>query len=425
MKVGIIAPYWLPHFGGAEQYVYRLCKSMVEKSVDVQVFTGTPLDDEKDNGELGEDIVTRWHPAGPIYCQVWGEYYDDLEEVRGTPREAQLFEQYDFFSAAVEWAVECELDVVLINNPLTRALHIQGRELYLQLKQHGIKVGAIHHDLGLSIRHDLLTQYADQSGENFGDWEGAAGWVTDVWKENLSENPALLCYYHMDSPLFFEPDFVISNSHWSERFIDPLEEVPKIVLHPLMDVEKWSELVEQPEGLQPADILMINPQYHKGRSIMANLIFGGESEWTYRVLKGGYGDAFKEFIPMVGSSRAAEDEKVDFREYVYDVREAYRRASVMFFPSRYEGYGMVGVEPMFCGTPVVSSSYPAIVEAVGHAAKLVCPFIDDDEAWYDAVDDVLLQPDLWISKGYERVKQLTFRQEQEVWDLIHFLGALV
>ena len=86
---------------------------------------------------------------------------------------------------------------------------------------------------------------------------------------------------------------------------------------------------------------------------------------------------------------------------------------------------MVGVEPMFCGTPVVCSSYPAIVEAVGSAAKTVCPFIDTEEAWYEAVDDVLLQPDLWISKGYERARELTRRQEKEVWDLIHFLGALV
>ena len=45
---------------------------MVDKNVDVQVFTGTPRDEEKDNGELDEDIVTRWHPYGQVYCQVWG-----------------------------------------------------------------------------------------------------------------------------------------------------------------------------------------------------------------------------------------------------------------------------------------------------------------------------------------------------------------
>ena len=422
MKVGIIAPYWLPHFGGAEQYVYRLCRSMLDKGTDVKVFTGTPYNEDKNCGNL-EDVTTRWHPEGAIFCQVWGEYFDELETARGTIREDQLFQEYDFFSAAVVWAVENKLDTVLINNPLTRAMHTQARELYLQLKQHGIKVGAIHHDLGLSIRHDLIKEYKD--GENFGDWDAAAETILEVWRENLSNRPKLLCYYNMDSPLFFEPDFVISNSEWSQRFIDPLEEVPKLVVHPLMDVEKFSQLVDQPQGLQPADVLMINPQFHKGRSIMANLILGGDSLWTYRVLKGGYGDAFKEFIPMVSNSRAAENEQIDFQEYVYDITEAYRQAGVAFVPSRYEGYGMAAVEPMFCGTAVVCSSYPSILEAVGGGAKTVCPFIADSEEWYDAVDDVLLQPDLWISKGFERVKELTKRQEHEVWELIYFLEALI
>ena len=422
MKVGIIAPYWLPHFGGAEQYVYRLCQSMLDKEVDVKVFTGTPYNEDKNCGKL-EDVVTRSHPDGAIFCQVWGEYFDEIETARGTVREDQLFQEYDFFSAAVVWAVENELDVVLINNPLTRAMHTQARELYLQLKQHGIKVGAIHHDLGLSIRHDLILEYKE--GENFGDWDAAANTVLDIWRENLSNRPKLLCYYNMDSPLFFEPDFVISNSEWSQRFIDPLEEVPKLVVHPLMDVEKFGQLVDQPQGLQPADILMINPQFHKGRSIMANLILGGDSLWTYRVLKGGYGNSFKEFIPMVSSSKAAENGQIDFQEYVYDITEAYQQAELALVPSRYEGYGMAAVEPMFCGTPVVCSSYPSILEAVGGAAKTVCPFIEDGEAWNEAVDDVLLQPDLWISKGFHRVKELTQRQESEVWELIYFLGALI
>ena len=128
---------------------------------------------------------------------------------------------------------------------------------------------------------------------------------------------------------------------------------------------------------------------------------------------------------MVGSSKAAENGQIDFQEYVYDITEAYQQAELALVPSRYEGYGMAAVEPMFCGTPVVCSSYPSILEAVGGAAKTVCPFIEDGEAWYGAVDDVLLQPDLWISKGFHRVKELTQRQESEVWELIYFLGALI
>jgi glycosyltransferase involved in cell wall biosynthesis len=423
MKVGIIAPYWLPKFGGGEQYIYRLTKSLLEKGVDIQIFTGTPFEEGADNGDC-EQVVTRWHPYGQVYGKVWGRYFEEIEKERWTQSEEHIFNEYEFYTAAVEWAIEKDLEIVMINNPLTRAMHFQARELYQQLKQQGMKVGSIHHDLGLSIRHDLVEQY---TGENFGDWEGAAEAVGQIWKDNLtnSQGSHLQCYYHMDSPLFFEPDFVISNSEWSERFIDPLEQVPKLVVHPLMDAEKWTENVAQPEGLEHKDILMINPHYHKGRSIMANLIFGADEDWTFRVLKGGYGDAFREFVPMVGNSRAAESERIEFNEYVYDIREAYRNSSLVFFPSRYEGYGMAAVEPMFCGIPVVSSSYPPILEAVGDAAKVVCPFTSSPDAWYDAVDDVILQPELWVGKGLERAKILKDRQEREVWELIYFLGALL
>jgi glycosyltransferase involved in cell wall biosynthesis len=51
----------------------------------------------------------------------------------------------------------------------------------------------------------------------------------------------------------------------------------------------------------------------------------------------------------------------------------YRAASVFAFPSLYEGFGLAPLEAMACGTPVVASDLPALVEAVGDAAELVSP----------------------------------------------------
>ncbi len=51
----------------------------------------------------------------------------------------------------------------------------------------------------------------------------------------------------------------------------------------------------------------------------------------------------------------------------------YRAASVFAFPSLYEGFGLAPLEAMACGTPVVASNLPALVEAVGEAAELVSP----------------------------------------------------
>ena len=51
----------------------------------------------------------------------------------------------------------------------------------------------------------------------------------------------------------------------------------------------------------------------------------------------------------------------------------YRAATVFAFPSLSEGFGLAPLEAMACGTPVVASDLPALVEAVGDAAELVSP----------------------------------------------------
>ena len=55
------------------------------------------------------------------------------------------------------------------------------------------------------------------------------------------------------------------------------------------------------------------------------------------------------------------------------LRVFYCAASVFAFPSLYEGFGLAPLEAMACGTPVVASDVPPLVEAVGDAAELVSP----------------------------------------------------
>lgn len=89
----------------------------------------------------------------------------------------------------------------------------------------------------------------------------------------------------------------------------------------------------------------------------------------------------------------------------------YRGASMLVFPSLYEGFGLPPLEAMFYGCPVVASDRPAIAEVVGDAGTLVSP--DDRSALGRAIVRILadrtLRADL-IERGYHRAAFFTWER---------------
>lgn len=70
-----------------------------------------------------------------------------------------------------------------------------------------------------------------------------------------------------------------------------------------------------------------------------------------------------------------------------DRRDLLAGASVLAYPSRYEGFGFPPLEAMAAGVPVVATRAGAVPEVVGGAARLVAS--DDADAFADAVHTVL------------------------------------
>jgi glycosyltransferase involved in cell wall biosynthesis len=70
-----------------------------------------------------------------------------------------------------------------------------------------------------------------------------------------------------------------------------------------------------------------------------------------------------------------------------DRRDLLAGATVLAYPSRYEGFGFPPLEAMAAGVPVVATRAGAIPEVVGGAARLVAP--DDTEGFADALHTVL------------------------------------
>jgi glycosyltransferase involved in cell wall biosynthesis len=72
-----------------------------------------------------------------------------------------------------------------------------------------------------------------------------------------------------------------------------------------------------------------------------------------------------------------------------ELAAVYRRAALVLLPSEREGFGLPVVESMACGTPVVASAIPSLME-IGGAAITLCPPADRS-AWVGAVTRLLTE----------------------------------
>ena len=107
----------------------------------------------------------------------------------------------------------------------------------------------------------------------------------------------------------------------------------------------------------------------RSRNTAARLVVAGAAGWGEQV------DYELEGVQRIG--------------YVSDAELAslYRSASVLVYPSRFEGFGLPIVEGMASGTPVVTSEHPSIDEASGDVAYRCDP--GDPEALADTIDVAL------------------------------------
>jgi glycosyltransferase involved in cell wall biosynthesis len=115
-----------------------------------------------------------------------------------------------------------------------------------------------------------------------------------------------------------------------------------------------------------------------------------------------------EYVRQLGVAGASN---VILPGYVSDelLNTLYQKAEVVWFPSRYEGFGMPVIEAMVAGAPVVSSTAASIPEVVEDAA-LLCD-MDDPAAHVEAIRSLVSSPsktDEMRAKSREQAKRYTW-----------------
>lgn len=92
-----------------------------------------------------------------------------------------------------------------------------------------------------------------------------------------------------------------------------------------------------------------------------------------------------------------------------DMPALYAGASVLIYPSLYEGFGLPVVEAMSCGCPVITSASGSLREVSGDASILVDPY--DDKEIAVKMTQIMIDQDLrnnLIKKGLEQAKKFSW-----------------
>lgn len=145
---------------------------------------------------------------------------------------------------------------------------------------------------------------------------------------------------------------------------------------------------------------------------------------TELVIAGRLGWLYKNLLREIETS--GKKDKIRLIGYVSENDKPYviSSASVVAYPSFYEGFGFVPLEAMACGVPVITSSRTSMPEVCGDAALLADPYNISELA--SGIESLLNDHELrhdFIRKGLNRAKQYQWNQcAGQIWQSLRDLN---
>lgn len=222
-----------------------------------------------------------------------------------------------------------------------------------------------------------------------------------------------------------QSELILTTSSFTKREVQELLDVPedriKVVYAAPSLVEKVAsyEDVKRKYGLNEDFILFVStiePRKNISRLIHAFDIVKEKTKTPHKlVLAGGNGWNYDEIYETVRNSTHCAD--IIFTGYVSgeEKNALYKNASMLIFPSLYEGFGMPPLEAMTWGCPVVCSNVASLPEIAGNAACFVDPFHEESIA--EGMIQVLEEKEYsrgLIQKGKERVSHFSWDDSAEM-----------
>jgi glycosyltransferase involved in cell wall biosynthesis len=126
------------------------------------------------------------------------------------------------------------------------------------------------------------------------------------------------------------------------------------------------------------------------------------------VIAGARGWDTHEFDEALANAAAADRIVVAGRVSDVERADLLAGATLLAYPSRYEGFGLPPLEAMQAGVPVVAAATGALPEVLGHAARLVPPTADDVADAIRAIVTDSAEHDRLVRAGKERVQRYTW-----------------
>jgi glycosyltransferase involved in cell wall biosynthesis len=142
------------------------------------------------------------------------------------------------------------------------------------------------------------------------------------------------------------------------------------------------------------------------------------------LIVGKLGWKYKKILEKINTSKFRRD--IILLGYVSSnlKKVLYKNASLLVYPSFYEGFGIPVLEAMYYGCPVVTSNTSSLPETVGDAGLMVNPY--DIKGLADAIYKVIIdvsRREKMIKKGFIQAKKYTSRKniKKKIESLVNFL----